>query len=244
MKKRFGLELLAHAACCAGALSFAVIAHGQDWKLIGISGQQGTDERNEQGEFVHPDHTLFEINTANGEVTELFTLPWVNDSMAIGFNPVDGLLYRTAGAAAYSNNPLRTGHDQGGPDIAGVGYQDSQYMDKINLQTEAITAVFNAAPCPNPDPALPCFGLTAPRPDWILPEERRNSTQTDESFRQTGEHEYHAVRGLAWSAAENLFYISDEDGIYKLTPDGQSTFLNRPAFSVDAQNDEAKAIAF
>ena len=107
-----------------------------------------------------------------------------------------------------------------------------------------MTAVLNANPCPNPDPTLPCFGLPAPRPTWALPEDRRDSTQTDPSFRQKGEHEYSALRGMAWSDAENLFYVTDNEGIFRLTPNGVSTFVARPAFPTDGKLDQSKAIAF
>ncbi len=105
-------------------------------------------------------------------------------------------------------------------------------------------AVFNSNPCPNPDAALPCFGLPAPRPSWVLPVERRDSTQTDESFRVRGTDEYTAVRGMAWSASKNLFYIADDEGIFKLTRTGESTFLARPAFPSGGALNESKGIAF
>jgi hypothetical protein len=227
------------------SITFGRASAGAPWKLYGISGQQTDITPADSGTgFKYPDHSLFEINTTTAAVTKLFTTVWVNDSQAIGFNAENNLLYHTAGAEAYRNDPLRTGHDQGGPEIPGVGYQDSQYMETINPTTFAASAIFNADPCPNPDSSLPCFGLTAPRPAWVLPTERRDSTQTDPSFRQTGENEYHAARGLAWSPTKKVFYLSDELGIFKMTPAGESTFLARPAFPTDGSVDEAKSIAF
>jgi len=117
-------------------------------------------------------------------------------------------------------------------------------MEAVNLTTRVATAVFNADPCPNPDPSLPCFGLPAPRPGWVRPVARRDSTQTDGAFRETGIDEYHASRGMAWSASQNLFYISDELGIFKLNTEGDCTFLARPAFPSDGSQDNSKAIAF
>ena len=223
----------------------AALSHAQPWKLYGVTGQQTNETPADSGTgYKYPDHTLFEINTTTAALTKLFLLNWVNDSQALGFNPDNNLLYHTAGSEAYSNNPLRNGHDQGGPDVPGVGYQDSQYMETVDPITGAANAIFNTDPCPNPDPTLPCFGLAAPRPTWVLPVERRDSTQTDASFRQTGPNEYHAARGLAWSDSTNVFYLADELGIFKMTPAGESTFLARPAFPTDGAVDEAKAIAF
>jgi hypothetical protein len=224
-------------------LSLACTASHAQWKLYGISGQQ-TDTTMVGTEFQYPDHTLFEISLTNAAVSNLFQLTWINDSQAIGFNPDNHLIYHTGGSEAYRNDPLRTGHDQGGPDIPGVGYQDSQYMETVDPVTKAMAAIFNADPCPNPDPALPCFGLPAPRPAWVLPTERRTSEQTSPDFRQTGPNEYHAARGLAWSAEKKLFYLTDELGIFTMTPTGESTFLARPLFPTDQAADEDKAIAF
>jgi hypothetical protein len=217
------------------------------WKLVAITGQQGNDARDGEGNFVYPDHTLFDLDPVLAEPglgvpLKLFTLPFVNDSQAIGYNPSDGLLYHTGGSESYSSNPQRVGHDQGGPDIFGVGYQDSQYMETVDIQSRTSRAIFNAAPCPNPDPTLPCFGLPAPRPNWVLPVEQRNSTQTGNEYRERGVNEYHAARGLAWSASKQAFYVADEQGIFRLTPNGQSTFIARPAFPSDNAADESKAI--
>src|SRR6185503_20273569 len=163
-------------------------------------------------------------------------------SQSIGFCPDDGLVYHTAGSESYSNNPLRQGHDQGGPTIFGVGYQDSQYMETIDLQTRTFTAIFNCDPCPNPDPTLPCFGLVAPRPSWVRPTERRNSTQTGALYRERGVDEYHAVRGLSWSDGKKAFYAADENGVFRITPTGDSKFVSRPGFPADGSLDSAKAI--
>jgi len=222
----------------------SAIAHAQGWRLIGITGQQGNDTPDPQGGFLYPDHMLYEINVTTAAITKLRRLTFVNDSQAVGYSPATGLLYHSAGSESYSNNPSRLGHDQGGPDISGVGYQDSQYLESINLTTGMTTALFNADPSPNPDPLLPSFGLPAPRPNWVLPEVRRDSTQTDGSFNVRGPNEYHAARGMAWSASKGLFYIADEQGIFKLTLGGECTFIARPAFPSDGSVDNAKAIAF
>src|SRR5689334_8854594 len=210
-----------HSAITFGlALLVPCIASAQNWKLVGISGQQG-DPTGGPGAFSFPDHTLFDLDQlfldpGFGAAEKMFTLPFVNDSQSIGFCPTDGLIYHTGGSESYSNNPRRTGHDQGGPDIFGVGYQDSQYMETVDWRTGALRAIFNAAPCPNPDPSLPCFGLAAPRPTWVLPVVQRDSTQVGSEYRARGSNEYHAIRGLAWSASQNAFYGADENGIFKI----------------------------
>src|SRR5688572_7406491 len=115
-------------------------------------------------------------------------------------------------------------------------------METVDIQTGALNAIFNADPCPNPDPSLPCFGLVAPRPSWVLPVERRNSSQTGSEYRARGSNEFHAIRGMAWSAAQNAFYAADEYGIFKITLDGNCQFMHRPAFPNDNKVDSAKAI--
>jgi hypothetical protein len=225
-------------------LLLSQFAPAQGWRLVGITGQQGNDAQDAQGAFLFPDHTLYEINVATAAITKLRKLTFVNDSQAVGYSPLTGLLYHSAGSESYSSNPFRVGHDQGGPDISGVGYQDSQYLESINLITGVTTAVFNADPPPNPDPQLPSFGLAGPRPNWVLPITRRDSTQTDDSFKERGPNEYHAARGLAWSRSKGLFYVADEQGVFTLNLGGDCTFLARPAFPSDGSFDNAKAIAF
>jgi hypothetical protein len=222
----------------------ATLSPAQEWKLIGITGQQSDRTLDGAGGFLHPDNTLYEINVTNGTITKLFRTTWVPDSHAIGYNPVTGLLFHSGGGAAREDDPTLTGHDQGGPPIPGLAFQDNYYLEAINLATQQPTPIFNANPCPNPDSTLPCFGLPAPRPAWALPAQRRNSTQTASSFRQEGPDEYSGLRGMAWSAQEKLFYVSDSDGIFKLTATGESTFLAQPSFPIDDAFDLAKAIAF
>jgi hypothetical protein len=124
-------------------------------------------------------------------------------------------------------------------------------MESVNLATRQTIGIFNADPCPNPDPTLPCFGLPAPIPSWQLPAYRRDSTMTDGTNRVTGPNEYHAARGRAWSTAKNCFFISDELGIFRMTTTGDSTSLtNRPGFVIPTDNgpvtnyNDAKGIAF
>lgn len=109
-------------------LLLSEITHAQGWRLVGITGQQGNDTPDPQGGFLYPDHTLYEINLTSAAVTKLLRLTFVNDSQAVGYSPATGLLYHSAGSDSYTSNPFRAGHDQGGPDISGLGYQDSQYL--------------------------------------------------------------------------------------------------------------------
>ena len=244
--------LLTKSLACVLALLALLLVPGvilaQDWKLIGITGAQTDPGVDTNGAFVYPDRTLFQINPSNAAITKLFQPTFVDAGHVIGFCPTNGLVYHSAGAEALFNNPSSVGHHQGQPDIVGTGYQDSQYLETIDLASHALTAVYNADPCPNPDSSLPCFGLSAPRPSWVLPLARRDSTQTDSSYRNPptglGTNEYREVRGMAWSTNKNLFYIADQYGIFKLTPNGDCTFLSRPAFQVDGNNSASKAIAF
>ena len=237
---------LRYASIVCGLFLMGTVSRAE-WKLYGITGQQGDTRPADSGTgFKYPDHTLFEINPANAALTKLFTLTWINKSQAIGFCPTNNLIYHTGGAAAYRNDPLQTEQDQGGNPVPGVGYQDSQYMETVDPVTGAAVAIFNADPCPNPDQTLPCFGLTAPRPDWVLPKRRNSSEadQTDPAFRQIQPNEYKEARGLTWSDDTKLFYLSDELGIFTMTAEGEATFVGRPVFPSTGQADEAKGIAF
>jgi hypothetical protein len=69
--------------------------------------------------FDYPDHTLWEINHYNGAVNQLLQMPWVPDSVAIGYCPTNGLVYQTGGDGAYRDNPLQTVHDQDGVPVPG-----------------------------------------------------------------------------------------------------------------------------
>jgi len=244
MKTQFIATSLSRVTLLSALFLLPGVIDAQGWRLVGVTGQQGDPTPDGQGGFLYPDHTLYEINLSSGAITKLFRMTFVNDSQSIAYCPADGLLYHSAGSESYSNNPFRNGNDNGGPPISGVGYQDSQYLESVNLATNVATAVFNAAPCPNPDPVLPCFGLPGPRPGWLLPVEQRNSNQTDDSFKARGPNEYHAVRGMAWSVSESLFYLTDEFGIFKLNREGDCTFLARPLFPSDSSGDRCKGIAF
>jgi hypothetical protein len=145
-------------------------------------------------------------------VSKIVKLPFIPDTDAIGFNTESGLLHHTSGASSYSNNP------------ASNGYRDNQFMETVDVVsgTNATHVIFNA----NSEQ----FGPPGPRPTWVEPTERRTDEQTDPAFRVQGPNEYHAARDLAWSEQAHAFFVADEGGIYKLTADGQSTFVGDPAF--------------
>jgi hypothetical protein len=180
-------------------------------RLIAITGNQEFNPAN--------DETLYEINTTTAAATRLFQTSHVPDSDAIGYNPVDGLLYHTSGSSSYRDTPGEN------------GYRDNQYMEKINLDTQQMTGVFNANPPVEPDTSIALeFGLPAPFPNWVLPDHPRTDEESDtETGDLVGPGEYDSIREMAWSSTENLFYVSSGRGLYKMTPDGQSTFVGKPS---------------
>ena len=119
-------------------------------------------------------------------------------------------------------------------------------MGTINLLTLAMAGVYNANPCPNPDnPSndigsdglyLPCFGLPAPVPNWVLPQYRRDSTMIDGTNRITGPNEPSGIRGIAWSTELNSWYVSD-GSIFKMSADGVTCIkLGSPAFLIPSDD--------
>ena len=97
------------------------------------------------------------------------------------------------------------------------------------------------------------MALPAPVPSWTLPQYRRSSIQTDPTTNRypVGVNEYRSARSLAWSTNKNLFYLTSEYGIHKLTPGGDCTRLigDLPfIFSTDAgmvtNYEDLKAMAF
>ncbi len=215
------------AVAAVGAL--APLAHAQI-RLIAITGDLHSSEFH--FEYGPDDETLYEINITNAAETRLFQVSRIPDTNTIGYNPNNGLLYHLSGSESYRNDP-------NGEGMVRWGFNDNQYMETVNLQTGVMTGVFNSNGPPATD-AAPVFGLPAPRPDWVLPAERRTADQTDPSFRQKGEHEYGSARELAWSQTEGLWYLSSGDGLFKLTPEGDSTFVGAPALEAG----DMKALEF
>src|SRR6266850_4458844 len=187
-------KLFPQSLSCIISLSTLLVVpgviHAQSYQLFGISGMQQDDTQTVPGTYDFQDHTLFRINSANGALTKIITMPWVIDSQSIGYCATNGLIYHTGGDGAYRDDPTRTVHDQDQSVLTpGGAFQDNQYMGTLNLLTLAMAGVYNANPCPNPDnpgndigndgATLPCFGLPAPIPSWVLPQYRRSSLQGD-----------------------------------------------------------------
>jgi hypothetical protein len=178
---------------------------------------QGADDNGNQGpmrwyfdnvRFTTPAGDVVVGDFEPGANTKITSLPFLADTNSIGFNPENGLLYRTGGSESWSNNPTSS------------GYRDNQAMHTVDLNspTFAQTWVFNA----NPEQ----FGQPAPRPTWVLPTERRTDEQNTNEYRDmVGDGEYHGVRDLAWSTTDHAFFAADEDGLFKITPAGASTFV-------------------
>jgi hypothetical protein len=177
-------------------------------RLVGVTGEGSTNASN--------DESLFGVGYGVAPVTttKLLKLPHVPDLDAIGFNPASGLLHHLSGAASSENDPAQP------------TFRDNQFMETVDVPagTNAQVAVFNA----NQEQ----YGLPAPRPTFVLPTTRRTNAQVDDTFNVRGPNEYRAARDLAWSAADKAFFLSDETGIYKLTPAGQSTFVGDPGTQV------------
>jgi hypothetical protein len=186
------------------ALSFAMIPSSafaiDGMRLIGITGNQGNAA----------DETLYEIDTTAHTISPIIKLPFIPDTDAIAFNPFNGLLYRTSGSTSYSNNPTSN------------GYRDNYFMQTVDVVGGTLdqAAVFNA----NSEQ----FGLPGPRPSWVVPAERRTDAQNTDAFQIQGPNEYHSIRDFTWSSSDCAFFGADEDGIYRLSLDGDSTKVGAP----------------
>src|SRR5437879_200285 len=150
MPKHLPARALTFVTALLAFLLMPEIILAETWRLVGLTGMQNDQTQDAQGEYVHPDRTLFEINPIDGAINKLFQVTFVTDGHAIGYCPTNGLVYHAAGDESWNNNPQRVGSNQGVPDIVGVGYMDSQYLETVNLTTRALNAVYNANPCPNP----------------------------------------------------------------------------------------------
>lgn len=186
--------------------------------LYGMTGNQGNDD---QTSF--PDATLFTINVDDASSALVKTLTGqgppedggIGDSHIITFNPNQpNLLYHFAGGESWTDDSSRVG-----------GFRDHHYLESFDLTTEDVTPIFNANPAPSPDD-FPAFGLPAPIPSFILPEEQR--LEDDPGDRERGENEYHSYRGITWSDEEGVWYASDELGFFRVSPAGDPEFIGQP----------------
>ena len=269
MKTYQPIKLLARVLAIAAISAMPGIIHAQTYSLFGITGMQ-QDDQTAPGIYTYNDHTLYRINAANGALTKIIRMPWVLDSQSIGYCATNGLIYHTGGDGAYRDGQNNV-HDQDPADLTpGGAFQDNQYMGTVNLLTLAMAGVYNANPCPNPDNPtnevnlpldeqdglyLPCFGLPAPIPPWVLPQYRRNTTQVENTNRITGPNEPSGIRGIAWSTELNSWYVSDGN-LFKMSPDGMAnTNLSTPEFLIPTDdlvanptgfetNADLKAVAF
>ena len=197
-------------------------------RMLTMTGQQENDNAAQ----------VYTVNRANAGVNLIAELTNVPEGQRVAWNPRDGLVYHFAGAESWTDDVTRT-----------TGYRDHQYLETYDMDSEEMTPIFNANP-PPADPApndFPVWGLPAPHPEWALPNPRRTVDQTDNSFRtEIGvgrtEGEYHALRDLAWSQAEGLWYGADELGLFKVTPTGESTFVGRPEDDPDTGVNESSSL--
>ena len=180
----------------------------RDVRLLGVSGNGGPVPAD--------DETLWEITYSNSgtpaaSATRLLKLPAVPDGDAIAFNPVSGLLFHASGGSSTSETP------------ADPNYRDNHFLETVNAVggSNALTTVYNA----NSEQ----FGRPGPRPTFVLPATRRTDTQTDPAITaEKGPGEYSLARDFVWSSADNAFLVTTLEGIYKVTPTGQSTFVGDP----------------
>ena len=180
----------------------------QNVKLVGVTGGEGT------GANATNNEKLWEVVVTPGSVAtaKILDLPAIPDDDAIGFNPATGLLHHTSGGTSTSDDP------------ADDHYRDNHFMQTIDVLdgTNAQATVFNAN--------AQQFGPAGPFPTFVLPAARRTNAQTDPSFgfEARGPGEYWNARDLTWSAAHNAFFAVDQFGVFKITADGQSTFVGDP----------------
>jgi hypothetical protein len=222
LKRPFGSSAVLLLVGVAG------IAYGSsrnEIKLLAISGNQEVNP--------NLDESIYEIDLTNAKPEFIKKLTQVPGGVAFGWNPVNGLLYHTSGDSSWSD------------DTTSNGYRDNEYMETYDLDTGDIVAVYNANP-PPPDPApndISVWGLPAPRPDWVLPDPRRSVGQTDPMWQNEpgvgqGPDEIGQIRGMAWSQAKQLWYVTSFSGLFKATPGGGAEFVGQPEDDPGTSADE------
>ena len=166
------------------------------------------------------DTVIGDFDAPELESTLIAKLPHVPDTDSIAYNPDDGLLWRASGAESYRDQPNRK------------GFHDNQAMQTIDLNAaEPLTTqrgIYNANYEGEIDeergPTGP-YGVPGPFPTFVVPDHRRADDEAD----ATGPNEYHALRDFTWSATEKVFYASDENGLFRITPTGTVTKVGPPA---------------
>src|ERR1051325_10694394 len=103
MKKYVPTTLLARLTALFIVCLLPGVIHAQTYRLFGISGKQQADQVS-PGVYTNKDHTLFEINTGTGLLTEKLRMTWVPDSDAIAYCSKNGLLYHTAADGGYRDS--------------------------------------------------------------------------------------------------------------------------------------------
>ena len=211
------LLTIAVMGCVAQLTSFS--STDAQVRLMGVTGNQEDADQESL-----PDTTLFEINLEDASIAEVTKLTPIPDGHIVGYNPNDNLIYHWGGSEAWTDDPGREG-----------GFRDHQYLETYNLETGVLTPIFNANPPPSPDD-FPSFGLEAPFPSFVLPQEVR--LFDDPAPREDGDDEYHSLRGVTWSDAEQVWYASDENGFYTVDTAGNPSFIGQPDLSSFGTEDD------
>jgi PEP-CTERM motif len=216
----------------AALLGLVLGAQGTAGAAVTLYGITGNQEADKAGATDLPDETLFAINTGTGAMTTVKRLSYIPDTDAIGWNPMDGQVYHVSGSSEYRDRTTQ------------LAFNPNQYMEKYDVGSDTLTAVFNS----NPHGLYFNFGLNGPRPSWVLPAEQRvvgqnpdNSFPPDFDPRENvaGDNEYDSIREMVWSPSQQAFIAATHEGMFKLTPGGDSTFL-----STSGVTGEPKAIAY
>ncbi|MFV2070247.1 MAG: hypothetical protein ACC645_25040 [Pirellulales bacterium] len=214
-----------------------------DVRMIGFTGNLEANAAHDQSMYE------FDQSDLSADPTFLQQLTLIRDTVSMGYNPMQNLIFRAGGGPAWTDDPNRR--------AGGWPYRDNQYLETVDLDTGALTAIYNAngPNLPDPDNFFIPGGLPAPRPSWVYPQTARTLAQTDNDFRQflnvgTGANEVGAVRGWAWNQAEGVFYVSsamdydmddpDNPGqrirvnqnIFKLTPGGDAEAVGSTGFEL------------
>lgn len=225
-------------AAVAGVLVVGLSATARaDVRLMASTGQLEANPAHDQG--------LWELDQDNlfGDATFIQQMTLIPDTLSIGFNPMENLIYHAGGNPSWTDDPFR--RDGGWP------YRDEQYLESIDPNTGDVTAIYNAngPNLPDPDNFFTPAGLPAPRPSWVYPQTPRTLDQTSNDYRSVlnvgvGENEIEAVRALAWNQAEGVFYVNSDMDYKFEDPDNPGSFITvkNNLFTLDPTDWSAHAI--